>query len=254
MSKAAENRHFEAGGDNYAKHRPTYPIAIAQALAALCARTDNALDVGCGTGQLSVLLASQFTQVTATDPSEAQIANATAHPNVTYRTEPAEQMRSADGSVDLVVAAQAAHWFDIDRFYKEARRVARPGGVLVLVSYGVPQLDNINDTLCNRFKRFYWQDVHHHWPPGREHVEQGYRSLPFPFDEQALPPLTIERQWSFAELEGYIRTWSASKRAIAAGETAVLEVGLTHLKSLWGDPATQQNISWPIVGRVAILG
>ena len=45
-----ERRHFEEGGADYARHRPTYPPALADALADTCAATDHALDVGCGTG------------------------------------------------------------------------------------------------------------------------------------------------------------------------------------------------------------
>ena len=165
-----ERRHFEEGGADYARHRPTYPPALADALADTCAATGHALDVGCGTGQLSALLAARFRQVTATDPSETQIANAAPHPRVAYAIEPAERIGLPDASADLVVAAQAAHWFNLDRFYVEARRVLYPGGALALVSYGVPQLTG---PAAERFERFYWQDVHRHWPPGREHVEQG---------------------------------------------------------------------------------
>jgi ubiquinone/menaquinone biosynthesis C-methylase UbiE len=65
--------------------------------------------------------------VIATDASAKQIGSAEAHPGVEYRCARAEDCGLADGSVDLVVAAQAAHWFDRPAFYGEARRVARPG-------------------------------------------------------------------------------------------------------------------------------
>jgi SAM-dependent methyltransferase len=242
-----ERRHFEEGGENYARHRPTYPPELAASLAAECSATFHALDVGCGTGQLSIFLTDSFDRVTATDPSKTQIANARAHPRVTYRVEAAEQIGLPSRSVDLVVAAQAAHWFDLNRFYAEVRQVARQGATLALISYGVPKL---NGPAGNRFANFYWQDIHHHWPAGREHVEQEYRTLAFPFEERALPPLAIERTWSFSELTGYIHTWSATRRAVENGEGELVNRRLAEIGRFWGDPANTHRISWPIIGRL----
>jgi SAM-dependent methyltransferase len=242
-----ERRHFEDGGANYARHRPTYPPELATSLAAECSATSHALDVGCGTGQLSILLTDYFDRVTATDPSRTQIANAKAHPRVTYRVETAEQIGLPNRSVDLVVAAQAAHWFDMSRFFAEAQRVARPGATLALVSYGVPKLSG---PASSRFDDFYWHDIHHYWPAGREHVEREYRSLSFPFKERALPTLAIERTWSLPELKGYIRTWSATRRAIESGESELVNRGLAEIERTWGDPTNTHHISWPINGRL----
>ncbi|KAG7271083.1 hypothetical protein CRUP_026015 [Coryphaenoides rupestris] len=86
---------------------------------------DLALDVGCGSGQGSVLLAKHFASVIATDISPAQIEMAVAHasmPNITYQLSKAEQLLSAPGSVDLVAVMSAFHWFDRPRFLQEAHR------------------------------------------------------------------------------------------------------------------------------------
>lgn len=103
-------------------------------------RRGHALDLGCGTGQLSVLLAGEFDRVTATDPSASQIASAGARGNIRYAIGTAEAIDLPPASLDLIVAAQAAHWFDLPAFYAEARRIAAPGAALALVSYGVPRL------------------------------------------------------------------------------------------------------------------
>lgn len=245
-----ERRHFEEGGAGYARHRPTYPPALAAALAALAAGRGHALDLGCGNGQLTVLLADHFDRVTATDISADQIAHAEPRPNIDYRVEPAEASALPDGSVDLIVAAQAAHWFDLPRFYAEMRRLAAPGAALALVSYGVPELAG---PAGERFRRFYWGDIHPFWPEGRAHVEQGYASLDFPFAELSIPPLVIERDWSLAALAGYVGTWSAVKAAAKAGRGDIAETALAEIAALWGDPATEYRISWPITGRFARL-
>lgn len=65
--------HFSTGSANYAAHRPTYPAQLVDELAALCPGTRLALDCGCGTGQLTVLLAERFERVVGTDASAAQI-------------------------------------------------------------------------------------------------------------------------------------------------------------------------------------
>lgn len=241
--------HFRSGGAAYAASRPTYPPALAAELADRCARTEHALDVGCGSGQLSTLLAERFERVTATDPSETQIESANPHPRVTYRTEPAERIGLPNESVDLLTAAQAAHWFDLDRFYAEVRRVVRPGGVLALVSYGVPIMYG---AIGARLDRFYWNEIHPYWPDGRHHVEQGYRTLTFPFAEESLPELWITREWSRPDLIAYIRTWSAVKRALNAEGADVVRDFERDLAGLWRDPSRREAIRWPIAGRVSL--
>ncbi|MEM1034802.1 MAG: class I SAM-dependent methyltransferase, partial [Myxococcota bacterium] len=190
--KMAEG-HFEEGGSAYARHRPSYPDALADFLAGAVLGDAHALDVGCGTGQLSVLLGDRFERVTAIDPSASQLAYATPHLRVQYRAATAEDVGLADGSVDLVVAAQAAHWFDLPSFYAEARRVARPGATIALVTYGVP---TVTGPAASCFDDFYWRRIHGHWRPGRRHVETAYLDLPFPFAEKPLPPFAIERTWT----------------------------------------------------------
>lgn len=241
-------RHFEDGGADYARHRPTYPPELATALAAECGATRHAVDVGCGTGQLTVLLAATFDAVTGIDPSASQIEAATPAPGVTYLVGAAEKLPVADGMADLVVAAQAAHWFDLPAFYAEARRIAAPGAVLALVSYGVPEIDG---TVGEAFAQFYRSPLHDHFPEGRRHVEEGYRSLAFPFDERALPPVAIVRTWRWAEMAGYIETWSATKRARKAGETAMVEREIARLAAAWGE--AEIEVRWPVVGRLATL-
>src|SRR4051812_14537823 len=115
--------HFSTISARYAAYRPHYPAALVELLAMHAPARHLAWDVGCGTGQLSVALATRFDQVIATDPSAAQIAAASAAPRVTYRCEPAEASTLETQSCDLVVAAQAAHWFDWPRFVAEVARV-----------------------------------------------------------------------------------------------------------------------------------
>lgn len=245
-----EGGYFQKGGADYARRRPSYPPELAAALASLAPSRRHALDVGCGSGQLTAQLADHFEQVVGTDISKDQIAHAAERPNVSYRVEPAEQLGEAVGSVDLVVAAQAAHWFDLPRFYAEAARVARPGGVLALVVYGVMEIDGPPN---DRFQEFYWNEIGPYWPAERRHVERGYADLPFPVEEMAAPPLAIERDWTFDDLMGYVATWSAMRQAEKLSATAIVDAAATDLEGLWGGAEQRWTVRWPISMRVGRL-
>lgn len=242
--------HFSKGSKDYATYRPSYPIDLVNELADLCPTQDRVLDCGCGTGQLSVLLAERFAEVIATDASSAQIAKAKKKDGVIYRTALAEQSGLADESVDLITVAQAAHWLDLDAFYKEVARVAKPNGILALITYGVLHVEGAIDSLV---QEFYYQTIGPYWPAERRHVEDGYQSLPFPFTEIKVPAVTMQEFWSLDELLGYFNTWSAVKEAKD-------ELGFNPLDQLraillpeWEDPESKKKISWPLsirAGRV----
>lgn len=243
----ADNKHFEQGGANYALSRPTYPESLAIELASLCASKTHAVDIGCGTGQLSILLASQFEKVTALDPSASQIASAEQHERVEYGVQSAESTGVKDTSADLVVAAQAAHWFDLDKFYAEVERIIKPNGILALISYGVPILEG---EIGKRFDQFYWKDIYHFWPQGRKHVERGYQDLSFPYEEFTLKPLAIERLWNRDQFLLYIDTWSAKRKAEEAQDLTLFDAYTQELVSTWPDDQTQK-VRWPITARIS---
>ena len=242
--------HFSTQAAAYAAHRPTYPPALATFLAGLAPGRGLALDAACGTGQLSTQLAEHFDRVVATDASAAQIANATRHPRVAYRTAPAEQSGLAASSVDLITVAQAAHWLDLGTFYDEARRVARPRAVLALISYGILHVEGAPEPVV---RHFYDAVVGPYWPPERRHVEDGYRALPFPFAEIDGPDLAITVAWSLDDLTGYIETWSALRGLEKAVGRAPVAAFHAALRSCWGPAERVRAVRWPLSLRLARL-
>ncbi|XP_051852434.1 uncharacterized protein LOC127561187 [Antechinus flavipes] len=99
---------------------------------------DLAVDVGCGSGQSTQVLVPHFARVLGTDISEAQVQQAKqAHSSsqVSFCVCPAETLPVEDGSVDLLTAFTAAHWFDLEPFMSELARVLKPGGCMSLSSY-----------------------------------------------------------------------------------------------------------------------
>lgn len=237
--------HFSTGSADYAANRPDYPPELGAFLAAHTPGHDLALDCGCGSGQLSLLLAEHFARIVATDASAQQIAAARPHPRIAYRVAPAEASGLAPESADLIAAAQAAHWFDLSAFYAEAWRVARPGALVALVSYGVMHVAGDAEPLV---QEFYWRTIGPYWPPERRHVEEGYRSLPFPFAEITPPDLAIERAWTRDQFLGYVATWSAVREAETAVGRGPLDAFAALLAKCWPDGERRQ-VRWPLAVR-----
>ncbi len=238
---------FDQGGQSYAQYRPEYPEALAAFLAAAAPATRLAVDVGCGNGQLTTLLARHFAQVAGIDPSADQIAHARAASGVAYAVAPAEKLPFADGVASAITAAQAAHWFDLPAFYAEVRRVAHQGAVVALISYGVLALEG---ALGERFLRFYAEDIGPFWPPERRLVDAGYAGMDFPFAERPAPAFAIEQAWDLGQFLGYVATWSAVKNARQAGKGALLAAFADEFAALWGDAAERKRVTWPLHMRL----
>ncbi|HYW91457.1 MAG TPA: class I SAM-dependent methyltransferase [Gammaproteobacteria bacterium] len=242
--------HFSAQAPDYARYRPGYPESLFRFLAEVAPGRDTAWDCGTGSGQAALPLAAYFDQVIATDASERQLAQAPAHPRVRYRAAPAEGSGLAGHSVDLVTVAQALHWFDRDRFYAEARRVLRAGGVVAAWSYLLAQVDAPID---RELAAFHADLLGPFWPPERVHVDRGYADLEFPFEPLAAPALEMAERWDLERYLGYLGTWSAVRRyREARGEDPVAQHLAPRVGTLWGEPKRHRTVRWPLrllVGR-----
>jgi SAM-dependent methyltransferase len=243
--------HFSEGAAGYAAHRPTYPATLAAFLAETAPRRERAWEAGCGSGQLSLTLGDRFACVIATDPSPAQLEHALPHRNVRYARAAAEASGLAPGVADLIVAAQAAHWFDLAAYYAEVRRVGRPDAVVALVTYGLVSVADAVDPVIHRF---YAQDLGPYWPPGRRHVDHGYRSLPFPFEPIAAPELEMRADWALADFIGYVETWSAVRALHRARGDAPFAAFRRALALAWGAAATRRPARWALTLRLGRVG
>jgi SAM-dependent methyltransferase len=193
-------------------------------------------------------LAGRFKKVFATDASAEQISSAKTHPRVHYSVALAEQSGLPSGCVGLVTVAQALHWFDLDRFYVEAKRVLVPDGVLAAWAYGVNRVDGDD---ANQIALDYYSNVvGPFWPPERKLVEQGYRDMPFPFAELQAPPFKLEVHWTLEQLLGYFSSWSATNRFIKANGQNPIPGLAAALAKAWPDPDSPRLVTWQIAVRV----
>jgi len=248
MSTGSFHDHFSAVASRYADFRPSYPATLFDYLATLQPGDSLVWDCAAGNGQATMDLAKRFARVIATDASKEQIAAAVPHPKVEYRVATAEQSGLPDRSVNLITVAQAAHWFDFDRFYPEVRRVLSAGGVIALWAYGVNVVEGDE---VNRLAHEYYADtVGPFWPPQRQLVVDGYRTIPFPFDEIEPPAFSMEADWKLDELLGYFSTWSATNRYIQEHQTNPIEPLRAALLKVWGKPEQTRKVSWPLALRV----
>jgi SAM-dependent methyltransferase len=238
--------HFSKQAAEYAKFRPRYPQGLFDYLGSIAPTLRLAWDCGTGNGQAAVGLASVFDRVIATDASEKQIANAQSHKRVKYRVAPAENSGIGSETIDLIMIAQALHWFDLDRFYAEAWRVLKPDCVLAASAYNLLHIEKAIDEVVNRY---YHEVVGPFWPPERELVEQ-FASLSFPFHEIAAPKFEMTARWNLDHLLGYLRTWSSTQRFIAAKGGDPLEQITDDLRHTWGKPGQTRTVTWPLIMRI----
>jgi SAM-dependent methyltransferase len=241
--------HFSEQAADYAKFRPRYPRELFEYLGNIAPSRQLAWDCATGNGQAAVGLASVFDRVIATDASEKQIANAQPHERVEYRVAPAENSGIKSGTVDLIMVAQALHWFDLDRFYAEARRVLKPNGVLAASAYNLLRIEPAINEIVNRY---YHEVVGTFWPPERVLIEK-FEELPLPFSEIQAPSFEMIGQWNLEHLVGYLRSWSATQRFIAAKGADPLEQITDELRGAWGNPQQARSVIWPLTLRVSVM-
>jgi SAM-dependent methyltransferase len=240
--------HFSGVAAGYAEFRPRYPAALFDYLRSLVPKEAPVWDCACGNGQATLDLAERFDRVIATDASEKQIAEATPHPRVDYRVAPAERSGLPDASVGMVTVAQAVHWFDFGRFHAEVTRVLLPGGVLAVWGYGVQKVEG--EAVNELVQDFYSNVVGPYWPPERKWIEEGYRSLPFPFDEVRPPSFRMETRWTLDQLLGYLGTWSATTRCQKATGVDPIPPLRERLREHWPDGDNARTIVWPLAIRI----
>ena len=207
---------------------------------------DLAWDCATGNGQAALALTEHFGRIHATDFSAEQLAQAKPHPRIDYRLAPAEISGLGTHSCDLVVVAQALHWFCTDSFYTEVTRVLKPGGLFAAWTYTLLHGDAALSAIVRDYSI---NTVGAYWPPERRWVDLGYRGMPFPFAEIETPDFEIRLDLTLDEVLSYLRTWSSTQRCIMeTGVDPCLALG-NRMREIWSTPDEPKTIVWPITLR-----
>ncbi|OQU87082.1 hypothetical protein SORBI_3003G202500 [Sorghum bicolor] len=237
----------------YAAARPAYPKDLFAKLSALTAHHRRAWDVGTGNGQAAIGVAEHYDSVVATDASVEQLRHATPHPRVRYlHTSDAlpeddlVAMLGGEASVDLITVALAVHWFDLPAFYGVACRVLRrPGGVIAVWGYNY-RMSPVEDMMAR-----FFDTTLPYWDPRARYCTDGYRDLPFPFEDIGLgkegepASLDMEQEMSFEGLIGVLRSWSAVTTAKQQQGVDLLgERVVKELEEGWGGASLVRKVTY----------
>ncbi|NVK74784.1 class I SAM-dependent methyltransferase [Marinomonas sp. CT5] len=235
---------------SYSQTRPMYPAELYYWLSQQVAEPGVVWDCACGTGQASVDLAAYFDRVEASDISESQVTAATPHRKVNYQVFPAEKTTYPDHYFDAVCVAHALHWFDLEAFWLELKRVLKPGGIFVCWGYNWLKIGEAEDRAIADAILPHLED---YWPTQSRLLWNQYRDIEFPFDLMSVPDFELRCHWSVTQTLDFIRTLSASQLRIQEQGDDFLLSAVPIMRSVWSDPTKKQEVCLPFfvkAGRV----
>ena len=238
--------NFSINSDAYLQYRPLYPDDFFNFLGTIQTNSENAWDCGTGNGQVAQKLAKLYKNVFASDISQAQLENAVKLNNIKYSVQPAESTNFPNNFFDLIVVAQAVHWFNFDKFYAEVNRTAKNNALLVIMGYGRLQISNEIDTLLDNF---YYNIIGSYWDEERKYIDENYQTIPFPFEELNAPKFENAYDWTIDHLIGYLGTWSAVKHYLKNKGINPVDLIYKDLKQAWGEIEKRQ-INFPLLLRI----
>lgn len=238
--------NFSIQSDKYAKYRPAYPGGFFNYLNALVPYKKNAWDCGTGNGQIAYELANTFDNVFATDISQSQISNALQADNIFYSVQRAEETCFDNQLFDLIVVAQAVHWFDFEKFYAEVKRTAKENALFCIIGYGRIKIsEQIDQVITN----FYTDIIGKYWDKERKYIDENYTTIPFPFREIQTPNFVNKQHWNLEHLIGYLNTWSAVKHFIKQNGYNPIDKLQLEIEPLWNNKE-EKEIAFPLFLRI----
>lgn len=231
---------FEGAPYYYARYRPKYPPALYEKLAGEfnLNGTGQLLDLGCGTGLITLALHDRFEHSIGLDPDpemlkEAQVqANQINARNITWLEQSAEQIDASLGTFKLITIGRAFHWMNRSQVIERSYELLEPGGGLVLLTtqgedpwkyhqsaWKQQALNVIKKWLGEqrRAGKGWWVDPN---PPHAELLSQS------PFSSQTLYETAYEQVWTIDAFIGYLYSTAFCLRSFLGDDVDNFEAEL----------------------------
>ena len=229
---------FTAAAADYVRYRPGYPPeAIDWILATASVATGaRIVDLGCGTGIATRLFAERGHDLIGVDPNEEMLGYARREGGATYVRGESVATGLPDASVDLVVSAQAFHWFDVAPTLVELGRILRPSGRATAfwnIRTSSPTMDAYDQLLVEHSSEY------------EPHVRDDSR-IPLRSADGVVDPREAEFPWverlGWEKLWGRVRSSSYIVHGVASDDKrAALE---DALRRFFTDHARDGTLSW----------
>lgn len=242
--------YFSTQAKEYSIYRPKYPQELFSYLSSLVEEHDTVWDCATGNGQAAIGLEPYFKKIIATDASSSQIEHAELHPKIEYRTASAEESALESNSVDLITVATAIHWFDTDRFYPEAKRIAKPGGVLAVWTYAENTISPEIDDISRKFSEVILGKF---WPEENKKAWDFRNQITLPFEHINVPEFEFSVNWNLNEFLSFLNTWSATQNYIKAIGKSPIDIVYEDYRKAWADENIKRSVKmkiWLKAGRI----
>ena len=242
--------HFSSQAKEYSKYRPKYPPELFSYLSSLVNSHDTAWDCATGNGQAAMGLEPYFRKIIATDASSSQIEHAELHPKIEYRTVTAENSGLESESVDLITVATAIHWLDTDKFYPEAKRIIKNGGVLAVWTYAENTISPEIDDISRKFSEVILGKF---WPAENKKAWDFKNKITLPFEHIHVPEFEFSVEWDMNEYLSFLYTWSATQNYIKVNGKSPIDIVYEEYRKAWKDENVRRSVKmkiWLKAGRI----
>lgn len=182
--------NFTGKAEAYAKGRPSYPDAAIETIVGLAPSGTVFADIGAGTGKFTVKLVERGYSVFAVEPNadmRGQLAVTLApFSNAKIIDGTDEATTLPDHSVDILTVAHALHWFNLDAFRVECRRVVKPGGLVIAIYNHEPRRE-MTDLYKQTVDAFFIKPMTWEFPNQMEYTRDKWLAYIASQDDNPLP-------------------------------------------------------------------
>jgi ubiquinone/menaquinone biosynthesis C-methylase UbiE len=235
--------YFSTQAKEYSKYRPKYPDELFSYLSTLAASHETAWDCATGSGQAAIGLEPYFNKIIATDASSSQIEHDELHPKIEYRIATAENSGLESDSADLITVATAIHWLNTDKFYPEAKRIAKNGAVLAVWTYTENTISDEIDGISRKLSEVI---LGKYWPAENKKAWDFKNKVTLPFENLVVPEFDFTVEWDLNEYLRFLYTWSAVQNYIKENGRSPIDIVYGEYRKAWEDENNKRSVKMKV--------